>query len=515
MKSLLMRPAVAGLISGLLIGTSYPPFPAWSLFFCLSPLWLFSLHENRWKKVFFAGFVAQFFLSLIGFNWVSHTASEFGHLPKSISYLILVLFCCTGSLHFPIAASLAVVIKNRLALSRKQTLLTLVILTGAAEWFYPMIFPWNLGYPLLFNKLKMAQLADLIGFSLLSLVVMGFNALFTLSLDHFPERGWSRPLLVFLIGVFGLEMAGGFWANRLPSPDKKLNVLLVQPNIGNYDKFFAERGAQFQEPVIAKDLEITQAGLFKFPQTDVVIWPETALPIPLDPQFLSMPQQSRVLDFFKSTQKHFIVGGYSQDPGIRGRDYNAVFAIDQDGQVIARYQKHILLAFGEYFPGAQWFPFLKKLIPAISDFGRGEGPKIFTLAGIQFAPMICYEGLDTKYVSSYASGRPQIFVNVTNDSWFGEDFEPQQHLIMTAARSIEYRVPLIRATNTGISAIVDETGQFMARSPQNIEWAEGFEVPYQSNPSPTPFSFLAPWLSAIYGALILGLFVWIWFYRNV
>ena len=82
--------------SGILVGTSYVPFPPWALFFCLVPLWLFWLGEVSWKRILLGGWVAQFVFTLTGFHWVAHTAREFGHLPWIAAALALLLFCCVG-----------------------------------------------------------------------------------------------------------------------------------------------------------------------------------------------------------------------------------------------------------------------------------------------------------------------------------------------------------------------------------------------------------------------------------
>jgi apolipoprotein N-acyltransferase len=290
---------------------------------------------------------------------------------------------------------------------------------------------------------------------------------------------------------------------------------MIQPNIGNYDKFYADLGPQFQEPILKKNLELTQKGLTENPQAELVVWPETALPTPMDNAFLNGPFQQQVLNFVQNKKIPFMMGTYSQDVGFSGKDYNAVFGINEQGNVVSGYRKHILLAFGEYFPGSQWFPGLKKLIPTISDFGRGDGPQVMELKETRLAPLICYEGLDVGYVAKTVELGPHILVNVTNDSWFGKNFEPYQHMIMTAARSIEHRIPLVRVTNTGISVVATATGELLGSGPQNQEWTGMVKVPYLSKHTPSAFSYLAPWLSGIYIILVITMILYFRLRRNV
>src|SRR4051794_35394248 len=92
------------ILSGILIGTSYIPFPPWTLFFCLVPLWSFYLeHPLEPKRIFIAGWISQFLLTLIGFHWIAHTAYAFGHMPWSVSLIVLLGFCTFAHLHIPIA----------------------------------------------------------------------------------------------------------------------------------------------------------------------------------------------------------------------------------------------------------------------------------------------------------------------------------------------------------------------------------------------------------------------------
>jgi apolipoprotein N-acyltransferase len=149
------------------------------------------------------------------------------------------------------------------------------------------------------------------------------------------------------------------------------------------------------------------------------------------------------------------------------------------------YRKTMLLAFGEYLPGAHLFPALTKWFPRTADFARGRGPQVKSFRGLTLGPQICYEGLFPGFSRSLADQGAQLFVNVTNDSWFGTWSEPYQHLSMTLARGIEFRLPVIRSTNTGISTVMLASGTILDRSPLHREWFHGYDVPYRKEPPPT------------------------------
>ncbi|MDZ4677854.1 MAG: apolipoprotein N-acyltransferase [Oligoflexia bacterium] len=490
----------SAILSAVLIATSYPPFPAWALFFALVPLMVSWHRAPTAKQILLTGFVCQFVFVFIGFNWIAHTAREYGHLPWALSILVLIGFCCIASLHVPIAGYIAYKINRRWPLTPGWFFTLLASLLVAGEWFFPMIFPWNFGYPLLFSHFKSSQLAEFIGFNGLSFLVLLSNAAFATAFVKYPKPGWSRSVIVFVFLLFCAESIGTYVEKNLGLEDKTLHALLIQPNIGNYDKFLAERGAGYQEPVVRKYFDLTIEGLAKSAlKPDIIVWPETAYPASLDPGLQDGFYQRRIFDFVKAQAIPMLIGAYSEDPGDNNnKSYNAVFAIDQTGTAKPGYRKNILLAFGEYFPGAQYFPFLKDLIPEISDFGRGAGPMVFQLNNTSFSPLICYEGLDVSFVGKTAKLGVQIFVNVTNDSWFGKSFEPYQHMIMTIARTIEFRRPMIRSTNTGFSVIADARGHILAKGPQDTEWAQTVDVPYFSQVKNTFFSKILDFIPFIF-----------------
>jgi apolipoprotein N-acyltransferase len=498
-----------GLATGVLFATSYPPFPAWALFFAFAPLWVYWYRSKSLKNVLVSGFVAQFTMTLIGFNWVAHTAREYGHLPSLISFLILIGFCSFAVLSVVIAGVIIFFVNKRWPMGPTAFFLFAAVASGFSDWIYPTIFPWNTGYPLLFSNFHSAQLAEIFGFNLLGTLVYLANSAFAHSFIKFPKPGWSRPLIYFVLGMFIFETWGTHIEKSLPKEDQTLDVLMVQPNIGNYDKFYAERGNGYQEPVVIKDLSLTENALVKLKtKPQVIIWPETAYPASLDSYF-SYTHYFKVLqDFTRKYEVPILTGSYSDDSARtpNPKSYNAVFLMEPQGTLQPGYRKHILLAFGEYFPGAEYIPFLKKIVPEISDFGRGPGPTIFNLeSGARLTPLICYEGLDTGYVQKSIALDGNILVNVTNDSWFGNNFEPVQHLIMTVARTVEYRRPMIRVTNTGYTVVSDVRGKILMKGPQNTEWAQNFSVPFRSDAKKTIFYHIEKFVTLIFLALAVGL----------
>jgi len=477
------------LLSGLFLGTSYMPFPPWALFLCLVPLWLFWLREDSVRKILWGGWLAQFLFCLIGFHWVAHTAHEFGHMPWPAALLVLLLFCAFGHLFFVLAGLAFALLRIRLRLSRAAQLVLLPCVTALCWRTVPMIFPWNLGYPWLGARLPAFQLAEFVGFEGLGVLTLVLNLALLAAWEHRKERtgahllGGAAALLLLLNG------AGWIAGKAQPTPDAMARVLVVQGNIGNLEKVSAESREGAREEILWRYFRLTRGGLARAEgrSPDFAVWPETAFPGTLRAQPPYPGTAGALMAFVRSIATPLVTGGLGRDAA-SGKPTNSMFFIDRDGGMADRpYDKVHLLIFGEYFPFSDRFPVLREWFPYTADFARGRGPETRRIGGVLVGPQICYEGLFPDVSLSLADQGAQIFVNVTNDSWFGTTAEPYQHLSMTLARGIEFRRPIVRATNTGISAAMRADGTLLDLSPLHAEWTGLYEIPYRKEPSPTFF----------------------------
>jgi len=151
-------------------------------------------------------------------------------------------------------------------------------------------------------------------------------------------------------------------------------------------------------------------------------------------------------------------------PGQTPVKYNTAVMLDRDGSVIGMYRKTLLLVFGEYLPFERTFPFLRKWLPEAGRWSPGDGPRVFELGQARIGISICYEDLLAPFHKKMSELDPNVIVNITNDAWFGRTREPWLHLQLAELRSVETRMFMARATNTGVSAFVDPVGRRLAHT---------------------------------------------------
>jgi apolipoprotein N-acyltransferase len=476
-------------------------FPPWASLFCLVPLWNFWMRQNDFRRVFWGGWITAFVLTLIGFNWVAYTLHEFAHLPWPLALIGLLLYAAMAQLYIPVAGVLWFWLQSRLQCSPRLAVCLLGLITALCDRNAVTLFDWNFGYSWYGSDLPVYQWAEWIGFSGLSTLTVLLNIPCFLAWRTRGTRTGSIWLAAVCL-VFASMNALGVWiADRLPAADSSLDVLLVQGNIGNEEKSAAELGRGFRDSIIEKYFALTDQALESEPRkaVDLVVWPEAAFPAFIDPTYGSPDQFGALQEFVRARNIPLVTGGYGVDP-IQRKITNSIFALDQKARLTTpHYSKTRLLAFGEYIPGIDWFPFIKEWLPPIGEYARGPGPTVLLrVNGYKIGPQICYESLFADFSRGLAGLGAQFIINVTNDSWYGRWQEPYQHLYMTLARAVETRRPVIRATNTGISSVALASGEILNRSPMHREWTGRYRVTYLGRPLAT---FYQRWFWLIPGLL--------------
>lgn len=306
-------------------------------------------------------------------------------------------------------------------------------------------FPWGLvGYA--WVDTPVAQTAAIFGPYLLGLL--------TLVAALAPAAaGWRGTISAALLVGAGWGYGAARLAHPAPSREPALLVRLVQPNARQELKWQPGMEQLFYE----RHLTLTAAE----PRPDVTIWSETAVPFVLDqaPELLAQSAGA-------AAPGPLVLGIRRVESGPEGdRWFNSLAVLHGDGTTAATYDKHHLVPFGEYIPLAG--PISRLGLPALATltgggFTPGAGPHLVEVAGLPpFLPLICYEAIFPDGLRA-PEGRPEWLVQVTNDAWFGEASGPWQHLAQARMRAIEQGLPLARAANTGISAMIDPFGRMVA-----------------------------------------------------
>ena len=192
-----------------------------------------------------------------------------------------------------------------------------------------------------------------------------------------------------------------------------------------------------------------------------MIWPETAIPY-----FIADDPGRRAMIAAATPKGGALISGalrgMAKSESSPQKIWNSLHAFDEEGRITATYDKTHLVPFGEYMPFRNILP-IAKLTYGSTDFSPGPGPRSLTVAGLPpFSPLICYEAIFSNAVVENGK-RPGFLLNITNDAWFGLSSGPYQHFASARLRSVEQGLPLVRAANTGISAVVDAQGRITAR----------------------------------------------------
>ena len=349
-------------LSGLLTGLSFIPFPFFTLFFALAPLWFFIYQQKSLKKILTACFVCQFSCTLVGFNWIIYTFHAFGNMNWFFSFILFVFFCCFAHFYFFLSGLLWFFFtkKNSDSLSPAVKLLLFPFIFSLLHSLIPMLFPWNMGYPWLWGGMPGAQTAELWGFRFLNTLFYIFNLLFLILYKHRGDRTGKTALAGALALFAFLNLLGFYLKRRLPQPDKFLNAIVIQNNIGttshsskamsSQKAFHISKNLTFKS-VLKYAKELKQRKDIQF-----ILWSEGSYGYTISKK----AEKERPLSALAQTIKiPLITGAISKDKN----DYGvSLFVFDRKGSILKPvYSKVKLLMFGEYFPGNTDFSFFKKI----------------------------------------------------------------------------------------------------------------------------------------------------------
>ncbi|GAB1409238.1 apolipoprotein N-acyltransferase [Desulfovibrionales bacterium] len=253
------------------------------------------------------------------------------------------------------------------------------------------------------------------------------------------------------------------WALRTPAPAQALvSAVLVQGNIDQNQKWEPE----LQADILDAYLTLTRQAASRIP--DLIIWPETAMPFYFQDRGV-LP--TLVTDTVRSLGIPLVAGSPAYSRPDHGPEYilhNRAYVFAKDGSVLSWYDKEHLVPFGEYVPLGQWLPFISKLVPGAYEFGPGHDQHPLATGQLTLGMLICYEAIFPELAQNQVAKGANILVNISNDAWFGRSSAPLQHLHLAVLRAVEQNRFLLRATNTGISALIDPYGHIRTQGPSFV-----------------------------------------------
>jgi len=445
--------------TGVFLCVSFPSFQ-WAAvaFFALVPL-LIALREKSLTEAFTLGLIAGLAAHIGILYWIVFVVVHYGYVPVYIGVTVMLLLALYMSLYTAVFAWAVVWFHKR----GVSVWITAPFLWTSLEYVRSVFltgFPWeNLGYSQ-YPFLPIMQLADVTGIYGISFIVVLVNCIvYDIVTKKQMRRITGEGLLVIL--VIGAVTGHGVY--RMNDIDKAcreespLTVSLIQGNIDQSVKW----EETYQKTTLDRYSMLTRRAVAENP--DLIVWPETALPF-----FFQCIDENhrRVREMARTTGAYFIFGS----PSLEIRDdsrvgLNSAYLLSPDARVIGRYDKVHLVPFGEYVPLSRILFFVDKLVSAVGNFASGPGHEPLNMGAEKLGVLICYEAIFPSISRTYRRKGATLLVNLTNDAWFGRSSAPKQHMIMTACRAIENRVSVVRAANTGISAIIDPTGRITERTP--------------------------------------------------
>jgi apolipoprotein N-acyltransferase len=463
--------------AGGLSALAMAPFNAWPILFLTLPtlVWLIDgAGTGRWGGLSSAAVTGWWFgfgYFLAGLYWIGFAflvdAPTFGWLlPIAVIGLPAVLAVYTAC---------GVALARQLWTRGAMRILALAVSLTMTEWLRGHLFtgfPWNaFGYAL-GAPLALAQAASLIGIWGLTFVAIAVFAAPATLFDDASET--PRPWLPLALGLAVLAAFGGYGAWRLARTPTRLvdgvHLRIMQPNLQQDVRFnyAAKQDVMNRYVALSSGASSPQSPVLR--ETTYLIWPESPFPFFLTREADALAQIHDLLQ----PSAVLITGGMRladpdnpKDSGV----YNSIYVIDHSGSIAAIYDKVHLVPFGEYLP---FEPFLERLgLQELTEqrggFLAGDRHRLIAVPGAPPAlPLICYEIIFPGETVPTGK-RPGWIVNVTNDGWFGISSGPYQHFQQSRLTAIELGLPLVRAANTGISAVVDPLGRVLNSLPLGRE----------------------------------------------
>lgn len=460
-------------LSGSLCALGMAPYNYWPVFFIgFGVLYWVLDRADTHRAAFLYGWLWAFGYFVFSLYWIGNALLVEGN-PYKWAYPLAV--CGLPALLAFFNGFACFIAKRFCDLKQWHGYLGFVSALSLFEYFRGHLFtgfPWNLyGYTWVdFTPIaKLAFYESIYFLTFVSVFWMSCVGFFIVTKSPLQKRILSTAVLISFFGAFYLGTQS--FAKVVPNSTHDVQIKIVQPNTDQAEKWQRDKMVGHFENV----LRLSQADGNDEGLSTLILWPETTI----SPQFLDAPfYRGQIADMLQGYQGEAILmsGALRKD---EQSYYNSLLTIDAGGEIDRIYDKSHLVPFGEYIPFQEMIPLAP--ITQFQGFQKGDGPvSTSILQDLTYSPLICYEILfPGKAVQS--SDKPDFIVNVTNDAWYGNSAGPHQHLVKAQFRAIEEGLPVLRAANTGVSAIIDANGRISGNTKTFTQEVLSMKLPQKNS----------------------------------
>lgn len=519
------------ILSGIILGISFPPFPfpiTLLIFVGLIPYFIVIKRRTTLASISSATFLFSLVFSLITIYWVGSWSSEADPYLMLAGVALLLVYPCV-----------MLIPSTLFYLTRK------VFPKFDAIWFFPLFwvtleylltqtdlrFPWLLlGHGLAKFNLFI-QGSDIVGTNGLSLIAAYINVLLFKSFfeKNSEEKFRLKPLLIAVFIFLCMIIYGIYKTSTFRISERKVRIGIVQPNLNPWDKWSTGNLSDLLNMYLTLSQKCVDEG------AEVILWPETALPVYAFGRTYPMVENS-IYNFLDTNNVSLLTGmpdiiydlnqnnipedsKYSGPGNYYYRTYNAVLGLNPGSRNIQRYGKMKLVPLGERVPFVDQFAFLGDLLKwgvGITGWNIGKDTTVFKIKNekidtIKVGGLVCYESVDPVFVTAFVQKGAELITVVTNDSWYGKSSGPYQHKDFAMLRAVENRRSVVRCANGGVSCIINAKGKILAETEMFEKTTLVGEVPLQDEKtfySENPL--IVPILCSVFSFWIFGMNILIW-----
>jgi apolipoprotein N-acyltransferase len=434
--------------------------------------------------------------------WVYHTMHEYGGLSAPAAAGILVLFCLYLGLYEGLFGLTVALLAGGRSGGPRRALFLSPFIWVALELARTRIsgFPWDLLGTAQVSNISLNRLATITGVYGISFEIMLVNTVFAAGFLVGREK---RKLI--LVEAIVVAAALQLLALIRPAPLRTdRTALLVQENIPilpseNWTAHY------FQNTISDLTRLSVPPDVPGVPKPDLVVWPESPAP------FYANEARFReaIAGVAGKDHSYVVAGSLGEELSAQagsGQTFNSAALMSPQGRWVARYDKIHLVPFGEYVPFKSLFSFASGLTQAVGEFGRGSSREPLLVDSYKLGVFICYESVFPNEVRQFARNGGQVFVNISNDGWYGDTGAWAQHLNQARMRAVENDRWLLRSTNTGLTASIDPYGRVVAQAPRKQRTA--LEAPYALVSGTTFYTRYGDWFAYLCAIISVGALLW-------